>query len=75
MFLREKRIGSYSYVYLVETVRADGTTNVGDRRGTSHFIRLEISMEFSIFHMESGKPLRTRRLTFAMMRAAADAAS
>lgn len=26
MFLREKRIGSYSYVYLVETVRADGTT-------------------------------------------------
>jgi len=26
MFLREKRIGCYSYVYLVETVRADGTT-------------------------------------------------
>ena len=26
MFLREKRIGSYTYVYLVETVRADGTT-------------------------------------------------
>src|SRR5829696_9013008 len=26
MFLREKRIGAYSYVYLVETVREDGTT-------------------------------------------------
>ncbi len=26
MFLREKRIGAYTYVYLVETVREDGTT-------------------------------------------------
>ena len=26
MFLRDKRIGAYTYVYLVETVRADGTT-------------------------------------------------
>jgi len=26
MFIREKRIGAYSYVYLVETVREDGTT-------------------------------------------------
>src|SRR6202162_1153454 len=26
MFLREKRIGAYTYVYLVESVRADGKT-------------------------------------------------
>ena len=26
MFIREKRIGAYSYVYLVETVREDGKT-------------------------------------------------
>ena len=26
MFVREKRIGSYSYLYLVETVRENGKT-------------------------------------------------
>jgi hypothetical protein len=26
MFILEKRIGAYSYVYLVETVREDGKT-------------------------------------------------
>ncbi len=26
MFVREKRIGRYTYVYLVETVREDGRT-------------------------------------------------
>ena len=26
MFVREKRIGAYSYLYLVETVREDGRT-------------------------------------------------
>ena len=26
MFVREKRIGPYTYVYLVETVREDGRT-------------------------------------------------
>ena len=26
MFIREKRIGAYSYLYLVETVREDGKT-------------------------------------------------
>ena len=38
MFVREKRIGRYTYVYLVETVREDGRTK--QRTGLFNAARL-----------------------------------
>ena len=41
MFVREKQIGSYSYLYLVETVRENGKTkqriirNLGRKAGSA----------------------------------------